>query len=100
VIEDGASTGEDEDGARRRFRSRAGRAESQGVDVDEDVSAGEGGGGVVPLARVNDAGPSAEKNCDGGTTMRRCAAKDGDGDTRIGEVNIDALAAEAIEMRT
>ena len=29
---------------------------------------------------------------DGGTMMRRCAAKDGDGSTRIG---VDAVAAEA-----
>ena len=31
---------------------------------------------------------------DGGTTMRRCAAKVGDGGTTIGEVD-DAVAAEA-----
>jgi hypothetical protein len=98
AIEDGASTGEDEEGALRRFPSRAGRAESPGVDVDEDVGAGEGGGGAGPPARANDAGPSAEKN--GDTTMRQCAAKDGDGGTRIGEVDDDAVAAEAIQMRT
>ena len=100
AIEDGASTGEVEDGGTRTFPSRAGRAESPGVDVDEDVGAGEGGGGAGPPARANDAGPSAEKNGDGDTTMRRCAAKDGDGGTRIGEVDGDAVAAEAIEMRT
>jgi hypothetical protein len=32
--------------------------------------------------------------------MRRCAAKDGDGSTRIGEVDVDTMVAEAIEMRT
>ena len=46
AIEDGASTGEVEDGGTRAFPSRAGRAESPGVDVDEDVGAGEGGGGA------------------------------------------------------
>ena len=45
-IEDGASTGEVEDGGTRAFPSRAGRAESPGVDIDGDVGAGEGGGGA------------------------------------------------------
>ena len=100
AIEDGATTGEDEEGARRSFPSRVERAESPGVGIDEEVGAGEGGGGAGPPARANDAGASAEKNGDGGTTMRRCAAKDGDGGTRIGEVDVDAVVAEAIEMRT
>ena len=46
AIEDGASTGEVEDGGTRAFPSRAGRTKSPGVDVDEDVGAGEGGGGA------------------------------------------------------
>jgi hypothetical protein len=46
AIEHGATTGEDEEGARGRFPSRAERAESPGVDVNEEVGAGEGGGGV------------------------------------------------------
>jgi len=47
AIEDGASTGEVEDGGTRAFPSRAGRAESPGVDVDEDVGTCEGGGGAA-----------------------------------------------------
>ena len=72
--------------SRRRRRRRRGRGRRRG--------------GPPARARAEEERARRRATGDGGTTMRRCAAKDGDGSMRIGEVDVDAVVAKAIEMRT
>ena len=77
-----ASTGEVEDGGTRAFPSRAGRA-GHPESTSTKTSA---------RARAEEERARRRATRDGVTTMRRCAAKDGDSGTRIG---VDTVAAEA-----